>query len=143
MTHGVDRGDVVWADVAVVDGGVGFRDPVRILPVRVRSDLSQQPHLHRTTLIVPPEGQQKVETGLEPGLKLVLGPGLAAGLRTSLPDVGLQDSGGVGALDALVQTSFSSHQSMPEGDGALLDASSTGNIGLNKDQRVRDKSQSR
>lgn len=55
MTHGVDRRDVVWADVAVVDGGVGFRDPVGLLPVRVSSDLFQQPQFHWTTLIVPPE----------------------------------------------------------------------------------------
>lgn len=57
VTHGVDRGDVVWADVAVVDGGVGFRDPVRLFSVRVSSDLCQQPQLHRTTLIIPPEEQ--------------------------------------------------------------------------------------
>lgn len=55
MTHGVDRRDVVWADVAVVDGGVGFRDPVGLLPVRVSSDLFQQPQLHWTTLVIPPE----------------------------------------------------------------------------------------
>lgn len=46
---------MVWADVAVVNGGVRLRDPVRIFPMRISSDLCQQPQLHRTTLVVPPE----------------------------------------------------------------------------------------
>lgn len=59
MTHGVDGADVVWADVAVVDRGVRLRDPVRLCSVRVSSDLRQQPELHRTTLIIPPEEQSQ------------------------------------------------------------------------------------
>lgn len=55
VAHGVDGGDVVWADVAVVDGGVCFRGPIGIVPVWVRSDLSQEAELQRTALIVPPE----------------------------------------------------------------------------------------
>lgn len=57
MTHGVDGGDVARPDVAVVDGCGSFRDPVRVLPVRVGSDLLKQPKLHWATLVVPPGGQ--------------------------------------------------------------------------------------
>lgn len=41
------------AHIAVVNGGSGFGQPVRVLPVRVSSDLLQQHQLHRTALIIP------------------------------------------------------------------------------------------
>lgn len=50
---------MVWTDVAVVDGSVGFRCPARLLPVRVRSDLGQQPELWRTALVVPPTQKKR------------------------------------------------------------------------------------
>lgn len=59
MTHSVDRGDVVWADVAVVDGGGGLGDPVGVFLVGMGSDLLQQPELNWTTLVIPPEEQRQ------------------------------------------------------------------------------------
>lgn len=47
-----------------------------------------------------------------------------------LPDVRFEEAGGVGAPDGLLQASFSSHQTMPERHGRLLDASSAGDAGL-------------
>ena len=46
---------MVRSDVAVVDGGVGLRDPVGLSSARASSDLRQQPELHRTTLVIPPK----------------------------------------------------------------------------------------
>lgn len=67
VTHGVDRRDVVRTDVAIVDGGVGFGDPVRLPPVRVGSDLLQQPELHRAALVIPPADQTDRRTDATTG----------------------------------------------------------------------------
>lgn len=49
------------AHIAVVNGGTGFGQPVRVLPVRVSSDLLQQPQFHWTALIIPSEEKTQVQ----------------------------------------------------------------------------------
>lgn len=53
------------AHIAVVNGGTGFGQPVRVLPVRVSSDLLQQLQLHRTALIIPSEEKTQLQLQLQ------------------------------------------------------------------------------
>lgn len=39
LTHGVDRWDVIWSDIAVIERGVRFRCPVRVTSVQVGTKL--------------------------------------------------------------------------------------------------------
>lgn len=42
LTHGVDRWDVIWSDIAVIERCIRFRCPVRVTLVQVGANLGQQ-----------------------------------------------------------------------------------------------------
>lgn len=59
MAHGVYSGDVIRANIAVINGCFSLSLPVEIIPVWIRPDFCQQPEFWGLCLIVTPANNMK------------------------------------------------------------------------------------